>query len=153
MGPAFSPEHAVPVTSASRRLAHRAAARPGPAGAAALFALLVVVYSTSIDIRATRSASITADEPFYLITTQSLLQDGNLDLRNQYRTRSYEVFFDHREGLWSQSVPLADGQVLSPHKVGTSVLLLPGFAIDGLVGAQVQLVLIAAGSYSRSASR
>ena len=34
--------------------------------------------------------------------------------------------------------------MLSPHNVGLSVLLLPGFAIDGLVGAQVQLVLIAA---------
>jgi hypothetical protein len=132
------------MTRAPRRLAQRAAARPGSAGAVALFALLVVVYSTSIDIRATRSASITADEPFYLITTQSLVQDRNLDLRNQYRTRSYEVFFDHREGLWSQSAPLADGRLLSPHNVGLSVLLLPGFAIDGLVGAQVQLVLLAA---------
>ena len=34
--------------------------------------------------------------------------------------------------------------MLSPHNVGLSVLLLPGFAVDGLVGAQVQLVLTAA---------
>ena len=104
-----------------------------------------LVYCTSIDIRASRGASITGDEPFYLITTQSLLQDGDLDLRNQYATRSYESFFDDRDGLWTQSVPLADGRVLSPHNVGLSLLLLlPGFAIDGLVGVQVQLVLIAA---------
>ena len=89
-------------------------------------------------------ASITGDEPFYLITTQSLLQDGDLDLRNQYATRSYESLFDHPDGLWTQSVPLADGRVLSPHNVGLSLLVLPGFAIDGLVGVQVQLVLIAA---------
>ena len=149
-GTPMNPGHPPPLrntvrpTDATRGLVDLAGRRPGRVGATVLFALLVVVYSTSIDIRATRSASITADEPFYLITTQSLLQDGNLDLRNQYRTRSYEVFFDHREGLWSQSVPLADGRLLSPHNVGISVLLLPGFAIDGLVGAQVQLVLIAA---------
>lgn len=113
-------------------------------GALALFLLLAVVYSTSIDIRATRGASITADEPFYLMTTESLLRDGNLDLRNQYRTRAYEEFFDHPRGLWTQSVPLEDGRVLSPHNLGLSVLLLPGFALDGLVGAQVQLVLMAA---------
>ena len=94
--------------------------------------------------RATRGVSITADEPFYLVTTQSLLQDRNLDLRNQYRARSYEAFFDHPGGLWTQYAPLADGRELSPHNVGLSVLLLPGFAISGLVGAQVQLVLIAA---------
>ena len=121
-----------------------ARARPGLSGALALFVLLVLVYCTSIDIRASRGASITGDEPFYLITTQSLLQDGDLDLRNQYATRSYESFFDDRDGLWRQSVPLADGRVLSSHNVGLSLLLLPGFAIDGLVGVQVQLVLIAA---------
>ena len=91
-----------------------------------------------------RGASITGDEPFYLITTQSLLRDGDLDLRNQYATRSHESFFDHADGLWTQSVPLADGLLLSPHNVGLSLLALPGFAIDGLVGVQVQLVLIAA---------
>ena len=127
-----------------RRVVRLARARPGLSGAVALFVLLVLVYCTSIDIRASRGASITGDEPFYLITTQSLLQDGDLDLRNQYATRSYESLFDHPDGLWTQSVPLADGRVLSPHNVGLSLLVLPGFAIDGLVGVQVQLVLIAA---------
>ena len=45
-------------------------------GAAALFVILSLVYVFSIDIRATRSASITGDEPFYLLTTQSLLADS-----------------------------------------------------------------------------
>ena len=132
------------LNDATQRLVLLARARPGLTGAVALFGLLLLVYSASIDIRATRDASITADEPFYLVTTQSLLQDGDLDLRNQYAARSYESFFDHPDGLWTQSVPLADGRVLSPHNVGLSVLLLPGFAVDGLVGAQVQLVLTAA---------
>ena len=127
-----------------RRVARLARARPGLIGAVALFVLLVLVYCTLIDIRASRGASITGDGPFYLIATQSLLQDGDLDLRNQYATRSYESFFGHADGLWTQSVPLADGRVLSPHNVGLSLLVLPGFAIDGLVGVQVQLVLIAA---------
>ncbi|MXZ62941.1 MAG: hypothetical protein F4Y98_04920 [Chloroflexi bacterium] len=132
------PTHVIP------RLVRCMDHRPALHGAAALFVLLALVYSTSIDIRATRGASITADEPFYLMTTESLLRDGDLDLRNQFRTRAYEAFFDHPLGLWTQSVPLEDGRVLSPHNVGLSVLLLPGFAIDGLVGAQVQLVLMAA---------
>ena len=132
------------LNDATQRLVLLARARPGLTGAVALFGMLLLVYSASIDIRATRDASITADEPFYLVTTQSLLQDGDLDLRNQYAARSYESFFDHPDGLWTQSVPLADGRVLSPHNVGLAVLLLPGFAVDGLVGAQVQVVLTAA---------
>ena len=112
--------------------------------AAALFLLLAVAYAFSMEIRASRSASITGDEPFYLLTTQSLLQDGDLDLVNQYESKSYESFLDHPEGLWRQSTPLPDGRLLSPHNPGLSVLLIPGFALGGLIGAQAQLLLMAA---------
>lgn len=112
--------------------------------AAALFLTLAAIYAFSMDIRATRGASITGDEPFYLLTTQSLLADRDLDLRNQYEARSYEEFFDHPDGLWRQSVPADDGRLLSPHNPGLSVLVTPGFVLAGLVGVQVQLMLIAA---------
>ena len=74
--------------------------------AVALFLLLAAAYAFSVGIRATRGASITGDEPFYLLTTQSLLADGDLDLRNQYAARSYQSFFDHPNDLWQQSVPM-----------------------------------------------
>ena len=106
--------------------------------------LLSAAYAFSVDIRATRGASISGDEPFYLLTTQSLLDDGDFDLRNQYEERSYESFFDHPDGLWRQSVPLPGGQLLSPHNPGLPALLIPGFGLGGLTGAQVQLLLMAA---------
>ncbi len=119
-------------------------AREALVAAAGLFLALVSVYAFSVGIRATRGASITGDEPFYLLTTQSIIEDGDLDLRNQYAARSYESFFDHPDGLWKQSGPLPDGTLLSPHNPGLSVLVIPGFALGGLAGAQVQLLLIAA---------
>jgi hypothetical protein len=112
--------------------------------AVALFVVLSVAYVGSIGVRASRGAAITGDEPFYLLTTQSLLQDGDLDLTQQYEARSYRSFFDHPDGLWRQSVPRADGVLLSPHNPGLSVLLLPGFAVGGLLGAQVELLLLTA---------
>ena len=113
--------------------------------AAALFLLLCIAYSFSVDIRATRGATISGDEPFYLLTTQSLLADGDFDLTNQYESRSYESFFDHPDGLWYQSVPRpGDGQLLSPHNPGLSLLLIPGFGLGGLAGAQVQLLVLGA---------
>ena len=113
-------------------------------GAVALFLLLGAAYWFSVDIRATRGASITGDEPFYLLTTQSLLKDGDFDLRNEYESRSYESFFEHPDGLWQQSAPLPDGQLLSPHNPGLSALVVPGFAFGALVGTQVQLLVMAA---------
>ena len=103
-----------------------------------------LAYAFSAGIRATNGASITGDEPFYLLTTQSMIEDGDLDLRNQYESRSYESFFDHPDGLWKQSLPAPDGRLLSPHNPGLSALLIPGFAAGGLAGAQAQLLLIAA---------
>ena len=106
--------------------------------------MLSVAYVFSIDIRATRGASITGDEPFYLLTTQSLLADGDFDLRNQYQSKSYKSFFDHPDDLWFQSVPRDHGPLLSPHNPGLSLLVIPGFVLGGLVGTQVQLLLMAA---------
>jgi len=116
--------------------------------AAALFALLSVAYAFSIDIRASRGASITGDEPFYLLTTQSLLADGDLDIQNQFDAKSYKSFFDHADDLWYQSLPTPDGRLLSPHNPGLSVLVIPGFLFGGLIGTQVQLLLMAAAAMS-----
>ena len=117
--------------------------------AATLFLLLCAAYSFSIDIRATRGASISGDEPFYLLTTQSLLADGDFDLTNQYENRTYKSFFDHPDGLWYQSVPRpGDGQLLSPHNPGLSFLLIPGFSLGGLKGSQIQLIVMAAATIS-----
>lgn len=116
--------------------------------AAALFLLLSVAYAFSVDIRATRGASISGDEPFYLLTTQSLLADGDLDLRNQYAARSYKAFFDHANDLWYQSAPTPDGRILSPHNPGLSVVVIPGFALAGLRGVQTQLMLMVAATMS-----
>jgi hypothetical protein len=110
----------------------------------ALFLVLLAAYSFSVGLRASRGASITGDEPFYLLTTQSLIQDSDLDLRQQYDKQSYRSFFDHPGGLWKQSIPTTDGRIVSPHDPGLSVLLIPGFALAGLRGAQFELALIAA---------
>ena len=116
-----------------------------PIGAVTLFLLLSIAYAFSADIRASRGSSITGDEPYYLLTTQSLLKDGDFDLRNQYAAKSYKSFFDHPNDLWHQSVPRpGDGRLLSPHNPGLSFLVIPGFALGGLAGAQTQLLLLAA---------
>ena len=119
-----------------------------PLLAVALFLLLSVAYAFSVDIRASRGASVTGDEPFYLMTTQSLLDDGDLDLRDQYDAKSYKAFFDHPNDLWYQSAPTPDGRILSPHNPGLSALVIPGFVLAGLRGVQAQLMLMAAATMS-----
>ena len=120
------------------------ALRSVPWAAVALFLLLAVVYSASIGLRATKASAVTGDEPFYLVTTQSLIEDHDFDLRQQYASESYRSWFDYAPPLWTQAGPLPDGRVLSPHDPGLAVYLVPGFALGQIEGAQVQLLLTAA---------
>jgi hypothetical protein len=107
----------------------------------ALGALFALVYQLGVPLRSTYGARINVDEPFYLMTTVSLLQDGDLDLRNDFALRRYTAFFDPVE-MWSQSAPTADGRLLSPHNVGLSLLLMPAYAISGLDGVKAFLAVL-----------
>lgn len=106
-----------------------------------VFLVVLAVGQLGVGLRATRTASITGDEPFYLLTTQSLLSDGELDLRDEYRDRSeMERFWDGTIPLWKQMQPTADGRLLSPHDPGLSVVVAPAYALGG--GGAVQRFLV-----------
>lgn len=124
--------------------------RPVLVGAVCVFTVLCLTYLGSIDIRASWGAEITGDEPFYLVTTQSLITDRDLNTANQFESSQYESFFDHADGLWFQSKPTENGSLLSPHNPGLSVLLVPGLSMGGLLGAQLQMVLLAALTFALS---
>ena len=47
-----------------------------------------------------------------------------------------------------QSSAREDGKLLSPHNPGLSVFVIPGFGIGGLLGAQIQMMIIAALTFS-----
>lgn len=118
-----------------------AAAAPAPVllGALGLGLAFALLYQLGVPLRATYGARVNVDEPFYLLTTVSLLEDGDLDLANDYALRRYRQFFDHPDELWYQSTPTADGRVLSPHNVGLSALLVPAYAVGGVDGAKAFL--------------
>jgi len=111
---------------------------------AAILAFLLVGLAAQLTAggRATRTASITADEPFYLLTTQSLLSDGDLDLNDEYDNDEMDRFWDGSVPLWRQMVPMDDGRLLSPHDPGVSLLTLPAYAVAGLDGVQRFLALL-----------
>jgi hypothetical protein len=117
-------------------------------GLGLIFSLL---YQLGVPLRATYAARVNVDEPFYLLTTVSLLADGDLDLSNDYQLRRYREFFDHPNELWYQSTPTPDGRVLSPHSVGLPMLILPAYAWGGLDGAKAVLGVLGGATVAMSA--
>lgn len=81
------------------------------------------------------------DEPHYLVITQSLLQDGDLQIENNHTARDYAAYFGGT--INPDFLVRGRGSVIySIHAPGVSALVLPAFAIAGFRGAQATLILL-----------
>jgi hypothetical protein len=104
----------------------------------AAFVIAATIGGCAAWAAAPRSPS--GDEPHYLVITQSLLKDGDLDLDNNHRNRDYASFVDgdlvvdlRQRGI--------NGEEYSIHAPGVSALVAPVFQLFGYTGARVMLVL------------
>ena len=89
-------------------------------------------------------APIDGDEPFYLLVTESIVRDGDVDLRNQFS--ALERSATRRTDLVPQpGDPVGPaGEQHSRHEPLFSLLLVPGYFVGGLHGAVVTIALLAA---------
>lgn len=103
----------------------------GVGGAVALWAVL------AIPGRATYGARLSGDEPQYLLSAISLVEDLDLDISDEIAEQRYRTF--HARTLPPQTKPLAGGREVSPHDPLLPVLLAVPTAVGGWVGAKVFL--------------
>ena len=88
--------------------------------------------------------AIDGDEPFYLLETESMVRDHDLDLSNQYRDLA------HSEAGRLDLVPqLGDptgphGEKYSRHEPFLALLMIPGYLIGRLPGAIATIALFGA---------
>lgn len=83
------------------------------------------------------------DEPHYLMITQSLLKDGDIDIQNNHDNRDWEAFIggDLNPDLRVRGL---HGEAYSIHAPGVSVVVAPAFQLFGYLGARIVLVLLTA---------
>lgn len=81
------------------------------------------------------------DEPYYLLQTESILRDGDLDLRNQFRdpSRTLAARADLGPQIGDPVGPA--GEQYSRHEPFLAILLIPGTALAGKLGAGLTLAL------------
>ena len=118
----------------------RASGTSDPARAtrvAAVGALLVAVLAAwAVDPEVP-----SGDEPHYLVITQSLLQDADLQIENNHVARDYAAYVSGTIAP-DYLVRGRNRAIYSIHAPGVSALVLPGFALMGFRGAQLTLVLV-----------
>ncbi|MBM3806767.1 MAG: hypothetical protein FJW22_01080 [Acidimicrobiia bacterium] len=123
-----------------------AAAVPRALGSPALapLAAAAIVLITSLAVFSqVRGVIPGGDEPHYLAATQSLLQDADLRIENNYAAGDYLDYFPGRlePHFLKRSM---GGEIYSIHAPGVSAVVLPAFAVAGYVGAVFTIALIAA---------
>ena len=109
------------------------------AGAAAFVVFGVVAFGA-------RAMVPGGDEPHYLIITQSLLYDRDLQIENNHTRRDYAPYFRGilRPDYFQRGT---NGAIYSIHAPGLSAIVTPAFAIGGYRGVVVvRAVLAEAGS-------
>jgi hypothetical protein len=108
---------------------------------AALWLLLFGVYAATLGLDAFGDSEYGGDEPHYLLTAESLVEDGDVDLNNQYATRAYDDFYPYDLDKHGEET---EGRLNEPHGVGFPMLIAPAYAVGGSRGVEVFLAAIAA---------
>jgi hypothetical protein len=106
------------------------------ANRAALLAALVYTLLVPIMTR----APIDGDEPYYLLITESIVHDGDLDLANQYAAKNSA---SGRNDLGPQTGDPTgpNGEQYSRHEALLPLLMAPGYLLGGLRGAVAIIAL------------
>lgn len=103
-----------------------------PVGALVLFAVALAV----LDAWGITTVQLEGDEPHYLVVTQSIVRDGDFDVRNNYEEEHYLEYFPRRlslDALRGHAVRVGE-RWYPGHGIGLSVLAVPFFALGGRVG-------------------
>lgn len=105
-------------------------------------AALVAAVVYALTIPAMLRTPIDGDEPFYLLQTASIAGDLDLDLANQYATRTAAQWGrEDITGPQTGDPRGGDGEQYSRHEPFLGLLMVPGYAIFGLHGAVATIAL------------
>src|SRR5882757_10305149 len=106
------------------------------------FVIAAIGYAVMIPLQL--RTPIDGDEPYYLLMTESLVRDHDLDLTNQYRELA------HSDTGRPDLVPQPGdprgphGEQYSRHELFLPILMMPGYALGGVPGAIAIIALFGA---------
>jgi hypothetical protein len=107
----------------------------------ALWLLLFGVYAATLGLDAFGDSDYGGDEPHYLLAAESLLDDGNVDVKDEYAARAYDDFYPYDLDRHGEET---EGRLNEPHGIGFPLFILPAYAAGGAQGVELFLAAIAA---------
>jgi len=107
----------------------------------ALWALLFAVYAVTLTIPATAKDDYAGDEVHHLLAAASWVDDGDLDLTNQYASRQWEEFAEREVRPSAEPV---SGRLHEPQGMGMPLLIAPAYRLGGAGAVELMIAAIAA---------
>ena len=115
---------------------------------ALLWLVLFAVYAAGTGLHASPGEDLSASEAHVLLLTRSIVDDGDLDLANQYGAAAWRPFYGR--DLLPLTGPRERGQ-LEPIAAGFPLLCAPAYALGGRIAVQLWLAALAALGYVAAA--
>ena len=109
--------------------------------AVALWLVLFGVFASTIGLHAFGASRYAGDEPHYLLAAQSIVEDHDLDVRNQYAARSYDAWYPYTLDPHGHATR---GFLHEPHGAGFPLLIAPAYALGGAKGVELFLAALSA---------
>jgi hypothetical protein len=111
-------------------------------GGLPLWVVLVVAYALTLVVPGGPGGQrFSAPEAHRLLAAQSLVSDGDVDLRDEYAHHAWRGFYS---GPLMPSAAPTDGRLVEPVGLGFTLLIAPAYWLAGPDGVRVWLALIAA---------
>ncbi len=114
-----------------------------------LLGLLFAAYAATLGLEASGGAEYAPGEARYLLAAESIVSDGDVDLRDEERGRVYEAWT--AEEL-RPAARLTEGRLHEPTGVGLPLVIAPGYALAGPVGAELTVAALLALGFVAAAS-
>ena len=109
--------------------------------AAAIWLVLFAAYLATLGLHAFGASEYGGDEPHYLLTAHSVVEDGDFDLLDDYREREYSEFYPYTLDPHGAATR---GRLHEPHGIGFPLLVTPAYALAGPTGVEVLMAAITA---------
>ncbi len=118
-----------------------------------LFFAAFLLYQAATLLLVLEGITFSGDEPNYLLTTHSLLYDGDINLANNYARQDYYAFYSREEhprlklGIYGRYGRKGKDYIYPINLPGISVLMMPFYALSQLFHGKI-LTFILKGSLS-----
>ena len=82
---------------------------------AALWLVLFAAYAATLGLHAFDDSDYGGDEPHYLLAAESIVDDGDVDVKDEYAARAYDDFYPYDLDVHGDET---EGRLHEPHGVG-----------------------------------